>query len=164
MPNLRARALALSLPLVFSAFACSSSDPAPPPSSSGGPGATACEKDTRKDTFTSGLSKSAGDVTVKLMDAKPAPLVKGANELVVQIVDGAGKTVDGATITLTSVMPDHGHGTSAKPEITPMGSNGTYAVKNVWLPMAGLWTLTFGVTLPGGSAPRDVTFSFCLDG
>lgn len=144
--------------------ACSSSDPAPSGSSGPGGGPTACESDTRKDVYVAGLSRAATDVTVKLVDAKPAPLVKGSNELMVQVLDAGGKPVDGATLTFTPFMPDHGHGSSAKPEITPMGSDGKYQIKNIWLPMAGLWKLTFGVTTPGAAAPQDVSFSFCLDG
>jgi hypothetical protein len=59
-------------------------------------------------------------------------------------------------------MPDHGHGSSVKPAVTPKGG-GTYDVTNVYLPMPGLWRLTVTVQMPN-AAPQDAAFSFCIDG
>lgn len=145
-------------------------------SSSGGDGATggtsgavmttsaACAADNRKDIYTAGLSKQtgAGGLSIKLMEATPAPPQKQSNALVLQVVDAAGKPVDGATVSVTPFMPDHGHGSSVKPTVMPMGG-GVYDVSNVYLPMPGLWRLTVTVQMPNVAAD-DAAFQFCIDG
>ena len=124
---------------------------------------SACAADTRKDVYTAGLSKqSSGALSVKVMEATPAPPAKQSNTLTFVVTDPAGKPVDGATLSVTPFMPDHGHGSSVKPTITPRGG-GAYEVKNVYLPMPGLWRLTVTVQMPDVAA-QDVAFSFCIDG
>jgi hypothetical protein len=141
---------------------CSSDDTSSSSSSSGTPPATGCAADTRKDIFAKGLSKPAGDLSIKLADAQPGPPAKGMNTLMIEIVDAAGKPVDGATITVTPFMPDHGHGSAVKPVVTP-SSGGKYEVSKVYLAMAGLWKLTVTVQMPGGPI-NETAFQFCLDG
>lgn len=144
--------------------ACSDDGAGSTSSSSGSSGSlTACQKDTRKDTYAASLSKAGPTFTVRLLDAVPAPPVKGTNAFTVQVVDAAGKPVDGATLTLVPFMPDHGHGSAVTPVVKALGADGKYTVEKVYLAMAGLWELRFNVTAPG-AAPSDVTFSFCLDG
>ena len=97
-PSRSSRTLLASLVLsAASLVACSSEHDEHTPSSSGG-AASACERDSRKDTYAAGLAKTSDGVTVKLADAQPAPPRKGDNTLTMQVVDGAGKTVDGATL------------------------------------------------------------------
>jgi hypothetical protein len=140
--------------------ACSGDDD--PSSSSGAPPQTGCAADNRKDVYTAGLVKPAGDLSVKLVEASPAPPAKGTNTMTIEVRDGAGNPVDGATITVTPFMPDHAHGSAVKPIVTPSGS-GKYAVEKVYLAMAGLWKLTVAVQMPGG-ALHEAAFQFCLDG
>jgi hypothetical protein len=125
---------------------------------------TACAADNRKDIYAAGLAKetSTGALSIKLMEATPAPPQKQSNALVLQVVDAAGKPVDGATLSVTPFMPDHGHGSSVKPTVTPMGG-GVYDVANVYLPMPGLWRLTVTVQMPNVAA-QDAAFQFCIDG
>jgi hypothetical protein len=133
-------------------------------SSSGTSGTqTACQKDTRKDAYASGLAKSGASFTVKLLDAQPAPPSKGTNTMTVQVLDASGKPVDGASVTLVPFMPDHGHGSAVAPIVKGLGADGKYTIEKVYLAMAGLWELRFNVQAPG-AASSDVTFSFCLDG
>lgn len=124
----------------------------------------ACAADNRKDIYAAGLSKqtATGALSIKLMEATPAPPQKQSNALVLQVVDAAGMPVDGATLSVTPFMPDHGHGSSVKPTVTPMGG-GVYDVANVYLPMPGLWRLTVTVQLPNVAA-QDAAFQFCIDG
>jgi hypothetical protein len=147
------------------AAACSSSDDGTSGTSgtSGTTTPSACASDTRKDTYIAGLSKpTAGALSVKLVEATPAPPAKQSNTLMLQVVDTAGAPVEGATLSVTPFMPDHGHGSSVKPTVTPKGG-GTYEVTNVYLPMPGLWRLTVTVQMPN-VAPQDAAFSFCIDG
>jgi hypothetical protein len=138
--------------------ACSSESPPP----GGGPGGGACATDTRKDTYVAGLSKSASNLSVRIVDATPAPPAKGTNAITLQVLDAGSRPLDGATITVTPFMPDHGHGSAVAPIVTAAG-DGRYSVTKVYLAMAGLWRLTIAVAQPGGGT-SEVAFAFCLDG
>ncbi len=70
--------------------------------------------------------------------------------------------MDGATIKAVPWMPDHGHGTSVKPTVTPAGTAGTYNIANVYLFMPGLWQTTLTIQMPDQSSDQ-VVFSFCLN-
>ncbi|MBX3192704.1 MAG: FixH family protein [Labilithrix sp.] len=145
--------------LALALSGCSSEDPG---ASSGGGRQTACEKDTRKDIYVAGLSKQNAGLSVKLVESTPAPPAKLTNAMTFQVLDGAGKPLDGATVSVVPFMPDHGHGSQVAPVVTPKG-NGTYEVANIYLAMAGLWRITVSVQTPGG-APQEIAFQFCVDG
>jgi hypothetical protein len=147
--------------LLTSLGACTTDDGSS--SSSGSSGVqTACDKETRKDIYTAGLSKQGNALSVKLVESTPAPPAKLMNAMKFQVLDGAGVPLDGATLTVVPFMPDHGHGTAAVPVVTAKG-NGTYEVSNIYLVMAGLWKITVSVQLPG-AAPQEIPFQFCVDG
>lgn len=146
--------------LLCAVAACSDDDAG----QSSTPGAaTGCAADTRKDIYVAGLAKPAGALSVKLVDAKPGPPVKGTNELTLELLDASGNPVDGATVTVKPFMPDHGHGSAVTPSVTPSGA-GRYAVSKVYLAMAGLWRITVSVQMPGGGPLQEAAFQFCLDG
>lgn len=166
------RRLLLVLPVVLGLVACSGDDD----DGGGGTGttsgaATACAADTRKDVYASGLSKQASDLKLQLVDSaytpsekpvQPGQVQKGMNAITVEVVDANGAAIDGATVALNLWMPDHGHGSARPPVVTPMGG-GRYQIREVWLPMAGLWRFTIGVTANGGAA-KSADFNFCIDG
>ncbi|MBS2012910.1 MAG: FixH family protein [Deltaproteobacteria bacterium] len=131
--------------------------------SSGTQGQTACERDTRKDVYTAGLVRQGGAISVKIVESTPAPPKKLQNVLEVLVTDAAGKPLEKAAITVTPFMPDHAHGSNVVPVVTEKGG-GAYTIDKIYLPMAGLWTLTLSITPPGAAAPQDVVFKFCLDG
>jgi len=145
-----------------SLVACGTDKEDSPGSSSGGGGKGACATDSRKDIYTAGLSKQGTGLTVKVMDATPAPPSKGTNVMTFQVLDAAGKGVTGATVAVTPFMPDHGHGSAVVPIVKDAG-DGKYTVEKIYLSMAGLWTLTVKVEMPG-QGPQEVSFAFCLDG
>lgn len=125
--------------------------------------ATGCAAEARADVFTLGLSKALPNGhAVRLVAATPSPPVKGDNTWTVELVDGAGKPVSGATITVVPFMPDHGHGTATAPAVTPEGGPGKYRISNMNLPMAGYWDITLSVT--AGATKGDARFGICLDG
>lgn len=157
----RAVVASVVLTAIVSVSACSSDDDAGSTTSGTAP-ATGCAADTRKDIFTAGLTKPAGTYTVKIVDATPGPPVKGTNAMTLEIRDAGGQPVDGATVTVTPFMPDHGHTSAVAPVVTPSGG-GRYTVTKIYLSMAGLWKLTVGVQPPGG-ALQEAVFQFCLDG
>jgi hypothetical protein len=146
--------------------------PACSPSSNGGGSsgavtsqASVCAGDPRATPYAVGLSAQAmdGAFAVSFVDANPAPPAKGENTWTVKITDGSGQPMSGATVTVKPFMPDHGHGSSIVPQVTPMGSDGTYQVSLLELFMPGIWQVTF--TLMPASGPADtVLFTFCVDG
>jgi hypothetical protein len=142
--------------------ACSSEAEGGGSSSGGSSGSTACAQDTRKDVYTAGLAKQNDALSVKIVEATPSPPKKGTNTMLLQIADGAGKPLDGATVSVTPYMPDHAHGSAVTPVVTPMGE-GKYAVAKIYYPMPGLWKVTVTVQMPN-SAPQEVAFNFCFDG
>jgi hypothetical protein len=128
------------------------------------PGAMgACVNQAMIDVYTPPVTKSDNAIVTKIMDGNPAPPIKGNNEWTLLVTDESCKPLDGATIQVTPFMPAHGHGTSVKPTVTPMG-NGLYKVSEINLYMPGTWRTTFDITVPGASAPASVQYFFCVDG
>jgi len=160
---------ALVLALAFGAHvslatACSSSDgDAGTSRGTSGGGATACERDTRKDIYTAGLTKQNAGLTVKIVESMPSPPTKGTNTMTLEIADAAGTPIDGATVAVTPWMPDHAHGSALRPVATSVGG-GRYAVTKLYFPMPGLWQVTVSVQPPSAPAAQEVTFNFCFDG
>jgi len=146
---------------------CSSSDDESGSSGSSGGSSgfqsKACSQDARKDIYTAGLSKKNDALQVMIVESTPSPPKKGTNTMLLQIVDAAGKPVEGATVSVTPYMPDHAHGSAVVPAVTSMGE-GKYAVAKLYYPMPGLWKVTVTVQMAGGAAPQEVAFNFCFDG
>jgi hypothetical protein len=154
------RVAAFALVLGLSTAACGSDEGESSGSSSTTGGA--CASDSRKDVYTAGMARPAGGLSVKIMQAAPSPPAKGTNAFTLEVADGAGNPVDGATVVVTPFMPDHGHGSAVVPVVTAAGG-GKYEVAKVYLSMAGLWRITVTVTT-SGSSPQEAAFQFCLDG
>ena len=126
--------------------------------------AALCASDPRAQTFTPGLAQ-AGKAGFKalLLDMNPIPAAKGDNSWTVQIVDKDGNNVDGATITVKTWMPDHGHASSIIPLVTPVGSGGKYTVSRLNLFMPGIWQITLNLAMPGNVAD-SMMYTFCVGG
>lgn len=154
--------LVFSMVVLAAVVAGCSGDDEQPAGTSGTPPATGCAADARKDVYTAGLAKAAGALSVKLVESRPGPPIKGTNAMTIEILDAAGQPVDGAMVTVTPWMPDHAHGSAVKPVITPTGG-GKYEVEKVYLAMAGLWQIKVSVQPPSGGL-EEATFQFCLDG
>lgn len=116
------------------------------------------------DTYVAGLTKAgaSGAIGVKLVDATPAPPGPGTNTWKVALVDAKGGVLPAATITkVRPFMPDHGHGSSVTPTITP-GKDGTATIDALDFVMPGVWTVTVSTT--NGASTDETTFAFCIDG
>jgi hypothetical protein len=120
-----------------------------------------CDSETRKDVYVAGLSKEGTGMTVKLLQSDPAPPIRGTNDWTLEILDGSGQPVSGAMLTVTPVMPDHGHGTTA-PTINEAGG-GKYTVSKIYMYMAGLWQVTIDVKMPAAMAPSSVVYNICVN-
>jgi len=147
--------------LVLMLAGCGADDDQP-----GADGGTAvnCQTDTRGDTYVANLAKTSfsGKVRATLMSSEPGPPARGNNTWKIQIATEGGDPISGAPITVTPFMPDHGHGTSVIPTITP-GENGTYDVVPVNLFMPGVWRITISKITNAGPGD-DVVFFFCIMG
>jgi hypothetical protein len=125
-----------------------------------------CAAETRDDDFAVGLQKTGdgGTLGFTLMTAEPAPPQRGDNAWVIQINQMAagviGAPVDGADITVSPFMPDHGHPAAKTVIIEPTGNPGEYEMSpiNLWMP--GLWETTIDATSAGGD--DVVVFRFCI--
>jgi hypothetical protein len=127
--------------------------------------ASVCDTDPRAETYSAGLSAAATDGTVKVsfVDAMPTPPTKGMNTWTIQLSDANGQPMNGATIAVLPFMPDHGHGSSITPQVTPMPTAGNYQVSLLDLFMPGIWDVTFTITPSSGPA-ETLKFTFCVDG
>lgn len=125
-------------------------------------GGSTCAAETRADVYKAGLQRASTNklYNVTLVSSTPAPPIKGDNTLLVTLTDGSN-AVDGATIAVNLVMPDHGHGTPIKVVVTPMGS-GQYQLAPLNLFMSGLWRVEINVTTQKGV--DQAVFQFCIEG
>ena len=78
----------------------------------------------------------------------------------VAIVDGDGRAVEGATLTIAGGMPQHGHGLPTRPRMTRVVGAGTYEVEGVRFNMGGWWELKVTITSERGA--DTVTFNLSL--
>ena len=119
--------------------------------------------DARADNWSLPIAKKSanGSFTVTLLSsAASPPLIGDLTEWTVQVADGSGAMVDGATIDVKPWMPDHGHGTDAVAHVMAGGAPGQYAITPLYLFMAGYWTVT--LTITDDSTTDTVVFSLCL--
>jgi hypothetical protein len=123
-----------------------------------------CALDDRDEEFLAGMEKTGAMGTVfRLVSSTPAPPEINDNVWQVELEDDTGAALEGATVEVTSYMPDHNHISPAVAEVTedPAGSDRLDPV-NMFMP--GVWEITIQATPEGGSqAMRDeATFVFCV--
>ncbi len=126
-----------------------------------------CDSDPRGEPYAVGLSQEGASKTleVSFVDADPAPPTRGNNTWKVKVTDASGAALTGATIAVSTWMPDHNHGASVIPDVTETSEAGVYEITPLDLFMPGIWQITLKVTPAGGTAATDsVVFSFCVDG
>jgi YtkA-like len=75
----------------------------------------------------------------------PDPMRVGQNEVVVTVTDVQGARQDGCNVVVTPWMPGHGHGSTEKAVVAPLGEGG-YRAFPVTLQMAGQWELRVEAT------------------
>ena len=125
------------------------------------PAVVTCTSDERVTAWRSGLTASASELVVTLIQADPSPPARGTNVWRVTATDSSGAALKDATLTVTAFMPDHGHGTSVTPLIEPTGA-GAWTVSQLDLFMPGVWRVAFTATTPDKVA--EVAFFFCIAG
>jgi hypothetical protein len=90
---------------------------------------------------------SAQGVYVLELSLDPDPPVTGDTRLAVLLLAGDA-AVEGAALTLTPWMPEHGHGVGAAPRVTELG-DGAYEADFAWS-MPGAWEVTIDIEADGG--------------
>jgi hypothetical protein len=124
-----------------------------------------CMNEPQVDVYQPNLTKTSADGTLQvvLVSADPIPPAQGTNTWTIRVEDATGTPLQGATITVTPFMPEHGHGTSVVPVVTA-NADASYTVSSLYLFMAGLWRVTFTVTPEDAASPASVAFFFCVQG
>jgi hypothetical protein len=150
-------ASAVSFGLLVPACSTSSSPaaggPADPTTCSGG-------STYHADTYAPGLTKvgSANAFSFVLVSADPGPPAQYQNAWILKLLDASGHPVSGATFSVKTWMPLHGHSSSVLPTVMSSG-DGTYAT-SLYLFMPGLWQITFNAQ--AGSLTDSAVFTFCV--
>ena len=134
-----------------------------------------CLSDSRVDTYgnegTGDLEKPGerAVLSFRFFDLEPSPPAKGNNTFHVQLEKPNGDLVEGG-LGVDLRMPDHGHGTSVEPVVTPDPALRTFTVTPLNLFMPGVWRLEFEAfdAAAGDSSPADiidrVALHFCIEG
>ena len=120
-----------------------------------------CAAESRDDTWAPGLEKtgSEGLVTVRFVDATPAPPARFENRWTLEVRNQDDAPQDDLPIDVTPFMPDHAHGTSSVPTVEGLGS-GRYRIEKIDLWMPGLWEIRLAV---GEGVEVDrLVFRFCI--
>jgi hypothetical protein len=88
------------------------------------------------------------ETVLTVISATPDPPLRADyNAWTVTIATADGEPLTDCEITADPRMPAHGHGTTPRPEVTPMeDQDGVYRVSPLNLFMAGLWEITFQYT------------------
>jgi hypothetical protein len=123
--------------------------------------ASICD-DIEADEYLPGMSKAGTAMTVVLVQSLPAPPTQGDNVWTIDLLDMGQMPMAGAGVTVTTWMPEHGHGSPQDPGEVEEGG-GRYRVENLNLHMSGLWEITIAVTLPVGGTTDEVVFRFCVE-
>jgi hypothetical protein len=80
--------------------------------------------------------------------------------LQVELEDGTGTAINGATIAIDGGMPEHGHGLPTRPRVTANSGDGIYDIEGVRFNMGGWWEFKLAVATPAGD--DTVTFNIEL--
>lgn len=143
--------------------ACSGDDETGATTSTTSSASVTCEHDARVMTYSAKMAQPGdkGIFQVVLVEGDPAPPGRGTNTWTIRVLDAQGKPVAAPTVTVEPFMPDHGHGTSVKPSVTP-GADGTFTIAPLYLFMPGVWKITLTITT--ATATDTAAFWFCVAG
>ena len=121
-----------------------------------------CSQDSRVDEFSAGMEKTIGELSVTLSDFTPTPPERGGNLFDMMIRDAQGEALEGATVTVTAAMPDHGHGSTEDAVVSESGEPGEYHADPVYFQMGGYWSVSVRVEAKDGF-DEEVMFGFCIE-
>ena len=128
-------------------------------------GTLRCDTETRADIYAPDMMAVGNDglFRIRLLESVPGPPEKGDNNFTIELLEGgADVAVPDATLSVTPFMPDHNHGTSIVPTVTPATQAGQYEIDRINLWMPGLWEVRIDVD--DQTDTDEVVFSFCIEG
>jgi hypothetical protein len=100
-----------------------------------------------------GLRAKAAEALEIRVDTVPSPPISGTATLKLMLLDGGGKPVEGAKITVSPLMPAHGHIEPTDVARAVAGEPGAYTMP-VNFQMGGAWLIIFNVERPGMEAVK----------
>jgi hypothetical protein len=155
------RSSGLVLTAAILILGCSNDDPGNPAEGEGD--AAICGG--RGDPLEPGLVKSSsGGFRFEVLElAPPKPIVSQAepgNSWKISVADAAGGALSGASMTVTTFMPDHKHPGPSNVGIEQ--EPGVYLIEDLLLPMPALYTVTVKVRPEDSAEDEDVSYSICV--
>ena len=150
--------LLLLAPFAIAAAGCGSEDPCG--SHSHDPVCLVCQGD--EDPIPSTVEGDSGNLSVRIVSTSPSPLLAEMNHtMVVEVLDGSGAAVEGATFdTFEPWYPPGGHGTPVVAEVTETAP-GEYTATEVNFLHPGRWELRIDVA--DGATTDHVVFTLCIE-
>jgi hypothetical protein len=91
------------------------------------------------------VTTEAGGASIAVRTAPSQPPTRGTSTIELTITSASGAPIDGLALDVVPWMAAHGHGTSARPSVTPEG-RGRYVLHNVNLFMPGEWQLKISLS------------------
>ena len=124
-------------------------------------GVVNCQNDPRVSTYAANMTVTSKAGTMKMaLVSDPAPPARGNDTWSLHVTNSSGTALPGLALSVSTLMPDHGHGSPTIPTITDKGG-GDYTVTPLYLFMPGVWHIWFFTA----AAPTDtVDFFFCVQG
>ncbi len=101
-------------------------------------------------------ASDGGLLRISVWSCPGQPPPRGLDTFQYDVSDASGAPRDGLDVTVTTFMPEMGHGASVVPTVTPEGQ-GLYLVSDVYLFMTGEWQLQ---TTFAGPVQDHATFTF----
>jgi hypothetical protein len=121
-----------------------------------------CQDDPRVFAYAPNLTVTSAGGTLKfvLVESDPAPPARGNDTWTLRVTDASGQPMANMSLSVQTLMPNHGHGSSVTPQITNQGG-GNYRVTPLYLFMPGVWRIRF---FPTTSPTETADFWFCVQG
>ena len=158
--HLSCRPFLVIAPILLPLLACGSDST----SDDAGTSTPTCARETRADKYEANMTKPGGNLSIRLVEANPAPPAKGDNTWTFELFATQGNVLITAssTITVVPVMPGHGLATApASFKAEPIQPPGRFRVGPMNLPRDGLWEVTFTAQVPM-TTDEQMVFPFCL--
>ena len=110
--------------------------------------------------FGLGPRASANRLYVATLEPTRTLKPRQMQSVLITVVDGNGRAVEGARMTIDGGMPQHGHGLPTRPRMTRAVTPGTYEIEGVRFNMGGWWQ--FKVTIGADRGEDTITFNLSL--
>lgn len=118
-----------------------------------------CAGDPRVQPLVGVVERPGMSLVARRDGSTPAGSARGLYTWTVTVRTETGPLPEGATLTATPRMPDHGHGARRPPVVRALGG-GRFEVSALDLYMDGVWTVTLRVSVNG--ATETFVFGVCI--